>query len=41
MVTDGIPESGSLTDRFIDFVKSPEGQRIVEQCGYIAIYPKE
>jgi len=26
MVTNGIPESGSLTDRFIDFVKSPEGQ---------------
>ena len=41
MVTNGIPESGSLTDRFIDFVKSPEGQKLVEQCGYIAIYPKE
>ena len=41
MVTNGIPESGSLIDRFIDFVKSPEGQRIVERCGYIAIYPKE
>ncbi len=41
MVTSGIPESGSLTDRFIDFVKSPEGQKLVEQCGYIAIYPKE
>ena len=41
MVTNGVPESGSLTDRFIDFVKSPEGQKLVEQCGYIAIYPKE
>jgi len=41
MVTNGIPKSGSLTDRFIDFVKSPEGQKLVEQCGYIAIYPKE
>ena len=41
MVTNGIPESGSLTDRFIDFVKSPEGQKLVEQSGYVAIYPKE
>jgi len=41
MVTNGVPESGSLTDRFIDFVKSPKGQKLVEQCGYIAVYPKE
>lgn len=41
MVTNGVPESGSLIDRFIDFVKSPVGQTIVEQCGYIAVYPKE
>ncbi|HIE13974.1 TPA: hypothetical protein EYP70_01740 [Candidatus Bathyarchaeota archaeon] len=40
MVTNGIPESGSLIDRFIDFVKSPEGQKLVEQCGFIAVYPK-
>ena len=41
MVTNGVPESGSLIDRFIDFVKSPVGQTIVEQCCYIAMYPKE
>jgi len=41
LVTNGIPESGSLIDRFIDFVKSPVGQVLVEQCGYVAIYPKE
>jgi len=41
MATNGVPESGSLIDRFIDFVKSPAGQKLVEQCGYIALYPKE
>jgi phosphate transport system substrate-binding protein len=41
MITNGIPESGSLTDRFIDFVKSPEGQQIVEEVGFIAIHPTE
>ena len=40
LVTSGIPKSGSLVDRFIDFVKSPEGQSIVEKCGFIAMYPK-
>ena len=41
LVTNGIPESGSLIDRFIDFVKSPEGQSIVEKCGFIAMYPRQ
>ena len=40
LVTNGVPESGSLVDRFVDFVKSPTGQAIVEQCGFIAIYPR-
>lgn len=38
LVTNGQPESGSLTDRFIDFVKSKEGQQIVEQCGYLKLH---
>lgn len=37
MVTNGWPKSGSLVDRFIDFVKSDEGQKIVEQCGFLAL----
>ncbi len=37
MVTNGWPESGSLVDRFIDFIKSDEGQSIVEQCGFLAL----
>ena len=41
MITNSIPESGSLIDRFIDFVKSPEGQQIVEEVGFIAIHPTE
>ncbi|MEX2720588.1 MAG: PstS family phosphate ABC transporter substrate-binding protein [Candidatus Wukongarchaeota archaeon] len=41
LVTNGIPESGSLIDRFIDFVKNPKGQQIVEEVGFIAIYPTE
>lgn len=41
MITNGVPESGSLIDRFMDFVKSPEGQQIVEDVGFIAIYPTE
>ncbi|MDW8049406.1 MAG: phosphate ABC transporter substrate-binding protein [Nitrososphaerota archaeon] len=42
-VTNGQPPSGSLADRFIDFVKSSEGQRIVEECGYLMLpylYPR-
>lgn len=41
MITDDVPESGSLIDRFMDFVKSPEGQQIVEEVGFVAIYPTE
>lgn len=41
MVTRGYPESGSLTDRFLDFVKSPRGQSIVKESGFIPIYPTE
>ncbi|MHA1834138.1 MAG: substrate-binding domain-containing protein, partial [Candidatus Baldrarchaeia archaeon] len=41
LVTNGWPESGSLVDRFIDFIRSPEGQRIVEDQGFLALpkYP--
>jgi len=39
MVTNGIPESGSLIDRFIDFVKSPDGQAVAEAEGFVALYP--
>lgn len=40
-VTNCRPESGSLVDRFIDFVKSPIGQAIVENQGFISLpeYP--
>lgn len=37
LVTNGQPPSGSLTDRFIDFIKSSEGQQIVEACGYLKL----
>lgn len=42
LVTTARPESGSLTDRFIDFVLSPEGQAIVEQQGFLKLprYPQ-
>ncbi|MBS7649255.1 phosphate ABC transporter substrate-binding protein, partial [Candidatus Bathyarchaeota archaeon] len=42
LVTNGQPKSGSLTDRFIDFVRSEEGQQIVEDCGFLKlpyVYP--
>ena len=41
MVTVGYPESGSLVDRFLDFVRSPTGQSIVEEAGFVAYYPLE
>jgi phosphate transport system substrate-binding protein len=36
------PQSGSLTERFIDFVLSPDGQAIVEQKGFLKLpeYPE-
>lgn len=37
LVTNGQPPSGSLADRFIDFIKSSEGQQIVETCGYLKL----
>ncbi len=41
LVTNERPESGSLTDRFIDFIYSPTGQDIVEQKGFLKLpeYP--
>lgn len=42
LVTNGQPKSGSLADRFIDFVKSEEGQKIVENYGFLRlpyVYP--
>jgi len=41
LVTAVRPESGSLTDRFIDFVLSSEGQAIVEGKGFLKLpeYP--
>ena len=41
LVTSTRPESGSLTDRFIDFILSPEGQEIVEEQGFLKLpkYP--
>lgn len=44
LVTCGRPVSGSLVDRFIDFVLSTEGQTIVQNLGYLKlpyIYPYE
>lgn len=37
LVTNGQPKSGSLADRFIDFALSKEGQRIVEDMGYMKL----
>lgn len=37
LVTRGQPESGSLVDRFIDFVRSEKGQQIVERYGYLKL----
>jgi len=41
LVTNERPESGSLTDRFIDFIYSPTGQDIVAQKGFLKMpeYP--
>jgi len=41
LLTNEQPQSGSLTDRFIDFILSPEGQEIVEQKGFLKLpeYP--
>ncbi len=36
-VTNGWPKSGSLVDRYIDFVEGLEGQRIVEKVGYLPL----
>ncbi len=42
LVTGSRPQSGALTDRFIDFILSPEGQTIVEQEGFLKLpeYPE-
>jgi len=37
LVTNNRPQSGSLTDRFIDFILSPDGQAIVEQEGFLKL----
>ncbi|MCS7114130.1 MAG: phosphate ABC transporter substrate-binding protein [Nitrososphaerota archaeon] len=37
LVTNGQPKSGSLADRFIDFARSKEGQKIAEDCGYLKL----
>jgi len=41
LLTNEQPQSGSLTDRFIDFILSPDGQAIVEQKGFLKLpeYP--
>jgi phosphate transport system substrate-binding protein len=41
LVTNERPTSGSLTDRFIDFIYSPAGQNIVKQEGFLKMpeYP--
>jgi len=36
-VTSSLPSTGSLADRFIDFVQSPEGQQIVESQGFLEL----
>jgi phosphate transport system substrate-binding protein len=36
-VLNGKPESGSLVDRFVDFVLSDEGQQIAESVGYVEL----
>jgi len=38
-ITSSPPESGSLSDRFIGFVLSPEGQAIVEAEGFLKLPP--
>lgn len=38
-VTSSPPPSGSLIDRFIDFVLSPEGQQLVESKGFLRLPP--
>jgi phosphate transport system substrate-binding protein len=35
MYTNGVPQG--LAKEFIDFVKSPEGQRLAEQEGFVAL----
>jgi len=37
LVTNNRPQSGSLTDRFIDFILSPDGQAIAEQQGFLKL----
>ena len=41
LLTNSRPQSGSLTERFIDFILSPDGQAIVEQKGFLKLpeYP--
>jgi phosphate transport system substrate-binding protein len=41
LLTNEQPPSGSLADRFIDFILSPDGQAIVEQKGFLKLpeYP--
>ena len=42
LLTNGQPQSGSLADRFIDFLLSDEGQQIVEETGFLKlpyVYP--
>ncbi|MCR4289348.1 MAG: phosphate ABC transporter substrate-binding protein [Candidatus Scalindua sp.] len=36
LITDGKPQG--KTEEFIDFIKSPDGQKIVEQAGYVSLY---
>ncbi|MDW8034401.1 MAG: phosphate ABC transporter substrate-binding protein [Nitrososphaerota archaeon] len=37
LITNGQPKSGSLIDRFIDFIRSEEGQKIVESHGFLRL----
>jgi phosphate transport system substrate-binding protein len=37
LVTGARPSSGSLTERFIDFILSPEGQQIIESVGFLKL----
>lgn len=36
LITDGKPQG--VLQEFIDFIKSPEGQKIVEQSGYVSLH---
>lgn len=36
LITDGEPQG--KTEDFINFIKSPDGQKIVEQAGYVSVY---